>query len=146
MDLGDQERQRPERRRIPADVDRAAFGLQLIPGWAGASEAERVAEVTSDERDVTNPDPERTGLKAQGIRALLAEWDPLGVTASDGSSDEYECLVWPLTRLLNREASAEQVASFLSSELAGHFGVDAQTGEPGQFASRLIAWFGNTTG
>jgi hypothetical protein len=98
--------------------------------------------MTSDDREVTtNPDPERVGLKAQGIRALLAEWDPLGVTESDGSSDEYECLVWPLTRLLDREASAEQVASFLSSELAGRFGVDAQTGEPGQFASRLIAWF-----
>jgi len=101
-----------------------------------------VTKVTSDDREVTtNPDPERVGLKAQGIRALLAEWDPLGVTESDGSSDEYECLVWPLTRLLDREASAEQVASFLSSELAGRFGVDAQTGEPGQFASRLIAWF-----
>jgi hypothetical protein len=97
--------------------------------------------VASDERDVPNPDPQRIGLKAQGIRALLAEWDPLGVIQSDGSSDEYECLVWPLTRLLDREASAEQVESFLSSELAGRFGVDAQTGEPGQFASRLIAWF-----
>ena len=97
--------------------------------------------MTSDERDLTNPDPQRIGLKAQGIRALLAEWDPLGVTKSDGSCDEYECLVWPLTRLLDREASAEQVASFLSSELADHFGVDAQTGEPGEFASRLIAWF-----
>jgi hypothetical protein len=104
-------------------------------------EAEKVAEVTSDDRDVTNPDPERMGLKAQGIPALLAEWDPLGVTESDGSSDEYECLVWPLTRLLDREASAEQVASFLSSELAGHFGVDAQTGAPGQFAAQLIALF-----
>jgi len=97
--------------------------------------------VTSDERDLTNPDPQRIGLKAQGIRALLAEWDPLGVTRSDGSCDEYECLVWPLTRLLDREAAAEQMASFLSSELADHFGVDAQTGEPSEFASRLIAWF-----
>ena len=111
------------------------------PCWTDASEAERVVEVTDGERDVPNPDPQRIGLKAQGIRALLAEWDPLGVTESDGSSDQYECLVWPLTRLLEREASAEQVASFLSSELAGHFGVDPQTGEPGQFASRLIAWF-----
>jgi hypothetical protein len=100
-----------------------------------------VAEVTSDDTDGPNPDPQRLGLKATGIRALLAEWDPLGVTASDGSSDEYECLVWPLSRLLDREASAEQVASFLSSELAGHFGVDAQTGEPGRFAPRLIEWF-----
>jgi hypothetical protein len=75
-----------------------------------------VTTVTSDDREATNPDPERVGLKAQGIRALLAEWDPLGVTESDGSSDEYECLVWPLTRLLDREASAEQVASFLSSD------------------------------
>jgi hypothetical protein len=114
------------------------------------SEGARIAEVTPDNKDTRNPDPERMGLRAQGIRALLAEWDPLGVTRSDGSSDEYECLVWPLTQLLDREASAEQVASFLSSELAGHFGVDAQTGEPGQFASRLIAWFRanarNTTG
>jgi hypothetical protein len=109
--------------------------------WADVSEGARIAEVTSGGRDARNPDPERVGLKARGIRALLAEWDPLGVTKSDGSSDEYECLVWPLTRLLDREASAEQVASFLSSELAGHFGVDGQTGEPGQFASRLIAWF-----
>jgi hypothetical protein len=97
--------------------------------------------VAPDERDVVNPDPQRMGLKAQGIRALLAEWDPLRVTGTDGSSEEYECLVWPLTRLLEREASAEQVASFLSSELADHFGVDAQTGEPARFASRLIAWF-----
>jgi hypothetical protein len=104
-------------------------------------EAGRVPKVTSDDKDAINPDPLRMGLKAQGIRALLAEWDPLGVTKSDGTSDEYECLVWPLTRLLDREASAEQVACFLSSELAGHFGVDAETGEPGRFASRLIAWF-----
>ena len=54
--------------------------------------------MTDGERDVPNPDPQRIGLKAQGIRALLAEWDPLGVTESDGSSDQYECLVWPLTR------------------------------------------------
>ena len=95
----------------------------------------------SDDNHAAKSDPQRMSLKAQGIRALLAEWDPLGITESDGSSAGYECLVWPLTRLLDREASAEQVASFLSSELAGHFGVDAQTGKPGQFASRLIAWF-----
>ena len=116
-------------------------GRRDIRCWADVSEDARIAEVTSDREDPRNPDPERIGLRARGIRALLAEWDPLGVTRSDGSSDEYECLVWPLTRLLDREASAEQVASFLSSELAGHFGVDAQTGEPGRFASRLIAWF-----
>ncbi len=105
--------------------------------------------MTSDESDDTKPDAQRMSLKAQGIRALLAEWDPIGVTESDGSSADYECLVWPLTRLLEREASAEQVAAFLSSELANHFGADAQRGKPGQFAARLIAWFrasgGSTT-
>lgn len=102
--------------------------------------------MTLEKTGTRNPDPERTGLQARGIRALLADWDPLNVTASDGSSDEYECLLWPLAQLLEREASAEQVASFLSSELAEHFGVDPQTGKPAEFASRLIAWFQGKAG
>ena len=130
--------------RVVSDRER---WFQIVMG-----EEYRTDEFTTDRLEARIPLPEaaasavpaeaqRMSLKARGIRALLADWDPLGVTESDGSSAAYECLVWPLTRLLDREASAEQVASFLSSELAGRFGVDAQTGEPGQFASRLIAWF-----
>lgn len=76
------------------------------------------------------------------IREILWEWDPIGVSGlSDWSRDEYDCLAGPLLRMLERDASAEEVAHCLRQEIEEHFGLDPQHYDFPVFASRLRYWF-----
>lgn len=75
--------------------------------------------------------------QSRGLRALLNEWDPI----AGSPNDEYDCLLWPILRMLLDDASVDTLASFLSTELRDHFGVEASVSAQKQFASRVIEWF-----
>ncbi len=76
------------------------------------------------------------------IRDLLNEWDPIGIMASrDWPRDEYECLAGPLLRLLEGNATQDEIADYLRNEIEGHFGLDPSRYEFRAVAARLQSWF-----
>ena len=58
--------------------------------------------------------------RAQELRALLNEWDPIGL-GPGGPEDEYDCLVWPIMRRLDDNLPAAELTAFLETELEEHF-------------------------
>lgn len=78
---------------------------------------------------------------ADGLQSLLNQWDPIGLVGADGPTDEYECLVWPVVRLLREGVSAEVLAEHLTKELQSHFGLEPQACAPGEFAVSVKRWF-----
>ena len=64
------------------------------------------------------------------LRAILNDWDPLGVSdpAEPGGEqwlpdDEYDCIRDPLLSHLLRGHDRAEIAAFLRSELEDHFGL-----------------------
>lgn len=79
--------------------------------------------------------------RSQELRAMLVAWDPIGTVATGGPADEYDCVLWPLMRLLNEEASQDKLVEFLSTELRDHFGLEPEPSTAADFAVRAQAWF-----
>lgn len=76
------------------------------------------------------------------LRALLYEWDPIGVSAEpDWPGDEYDDLVGPLRRRLEQGATAGELAIFLEQHVTEHIGIDADADREERFAARLVAWW-----
>jgi hypothetical protein len=75
------------------------------------------------------------------LRALLNEWDPIGVGPDDGGpKDEYDCLL-PMIGWLRGGMSQPELADRLRDELKGHFGIDATPSNPEAFADRAFDWY-----
>jgi hypothetical protein len=85
---------------------------------------------------------EKQALRQRGreLRALLNEWDPIGV-GPDGPKDEYDCLLWSVMRQLEADASPEKLTSFLAAELEEHFGHSGGAEGIASFVTRARAWF-----
>ncbi len=59
------------------------------------------------------------------LRKIACEWDPIGVMDNpDWPSDEYDCVLGPLTTMLIQNKSIEEIDHFLKNELKHHFGID----------------------
>ncbi|MFF8814042.1 hypothetical protein [Streptomyces pactum] len=83
----------------------------------------------------------RSGTDAleDDLRALLNEWDPLGV--ADDVQDEYDCILAPLLQRLRRGADQAEIRAFLWDELVEHFGLNPLPSEPAAVAARLTTWW-----
>ena len=75
-------------------------------------------------------DPQQLRRQARLLSRWLDHWDPIGVYAVDpdgyergAEPGEYDCMVWPLLRLLRAAAEPGEVASYLRHELEQHFDV-----------------------
>jgi hypothetical protein len=85
------------------------------------------------------------GAAREGVRALVWEWDPIGVSGIvPRPVDEYDCLIGPLLRSLAQGADRTEIGEFLSHELEDHFGLD-----PGRFdvvgvAGGIVDWWVST--
>jgi hypothetical protein len=70
------------------------------------------------------------------------EWDPIGVADVPECRDEYDCVMGPMLRMLEQQATEEQLSMFLQTELRDHFGL---TSEPparqDAFAAKARAWY-----
>jgi hypothetical protein len=66
----------------------------------------------------------------QELRALLNEWDPIGVfdpaggDEGSGPVDEYDCIRDPLLSHLLRGDDRNGIAEFLRDELTNHYGLE----------------------
>jgi hypothetical protein len=67
------------------------------------------------------------------------EWDLLGVAGISEAADEYDCMVWPLVRLLDAGASTETICSWIESEVVDHFGVSVNREREAALAKSLTA-------
>jgi len=74
------------------------------------------------------------------IRRLWNEWDPIGVAKGDPSDDEYNGYLAPTLRLLERDASADEIAAYLKWATLEHMGLSQVTSLEA-FAERLRQWF-----
>ncbi|GEL24607.1 hypothetical protein PSU4_35610 [Pseudonocardia sulfidoxydans NBRC 16205] len=80
-----------------------------------------------------------TSARATAIRALLNEWDFIGVVPH-GVRDEYDCLILELGEHLDRGAGADEVQAYLSAELVTHFGLSGgRTPAGDEFVVGLLA-------
>lgn len=59
------------------------------------------------------------------VREIVREWDVLGV-ADIAPEDEYDCLVGPLTSLVAKGASRDELRAFMEKDMNGHFGLTDQ--------------------
>ena len=76
------------------------------------------------------------------LRALLYEWDPIGVSAEpEWPEDEYDELLEPLRERLSAGASAGELAVFLERWVADHIGLTPDADREERFAERLHAWW-----
>lgn len=76
------------------------------------------------------------------LRALLNEWDPIGVGAEpDWPGDEYDDLVEPLRARLAAGASAGELSIFLEQYVIEHIGGASDADREERFAARLVEWW-----
>jgi hypothetical protein len=73
------------------------------------------------------------------LRALINEWDPIGLIEAGAPPDEYECVSGPLLRRLEERAGTVAIAEYLSAELADHFGVPIS--DAPVFAAKVVSWY-----
>jgi hypothetical protein len=86
-------------------------------------------------------DKEAMRRRGRELRALLNEWDPIGVIGEHGPDDEYDCLLWPLMRLLEGGASVRDLTDYLQQEFTDHFGLSAAPQGSLQFAEQAKCWY-----
>ncbi len=80
--------------------------------------------------------------RSSQLRTLICEWDPIGVVDDpDWPRDEYDCLVGPLLTLLQSDAAADAIASYLRKEVIEHFGLSPAAYDFTAVARRLRTWF-----
>jgi hypothetical protein len=68
----------------------------------------------------------------------------MGVMGPEGPNDEYDCLLWPLMRMLEEDRTVEELTGFLTTELRDHFGLDPKYSQSSAIAARAKAWFEST--
>jgi hypothetical protein len=76
------------------------------------------------------------------LRALVCHLDPAGLIFEiECQRDEYDdCLVEPLMRLLESQASEKELVSFLENEMIHHFGINDLSLMP-EFARQVRSWY-----
>jgi hypothetical protein len=79
--------------------------------------------------------------RGRELRALLNGWDPISIVGDRRPDDEYDCLLWPLMRLLEGGATARDLMHYLEQELTEHFGLSAAPQGSLQFAERVKRWY-----
>ena len=103
---------------------------------------------------VTEPDPwdpgsprnrDRTRDSQRQVRAMLMDWDPIGVAGAAEASDEYVCMISPLLHKLFAGDSSEALAAWIDEERREHFGLRADPHSDVALATRLARWWAART-
>jgi len=69
-----------------------------------------------------------------GIRSLLLQWDAIGVWVPD---DEYDCMIWPLYKLIRQRCSTHEIAAWVGDHRRDHFGLEDDRQADTKLAERL---------
>jgi len=92
-------------------------------------EGVRVADSAGDRRrplGSRNPrNRDRTRVSQAQLRAILLNWDPIGVADNAHAQDEYDCLISPLMHQMFHGSTACSLAAWIGHERVEHFGLPA---------------------
>jgi hypothetical protein len=83
-------------------------------------------------------DKQQSRQRVAEIRQLWNEWDPIGV--AEAVPDEYDAYLAPTLRLLERNASVDEIIEYLNWVTLEHMGL-SQISDPRQFVALLQEWF-----
>jgi len=75
------------------------------------------------------------------VRALLLEWDAIGVADDVECRDEYDCLIGPLLSRLRGGADAAFLRDWITRERIDHFGLSPDHGADRALADALVVWW-----
>ena len=75
------------------------------------------------------------------VRALVMEWDAIGVADFPEAADEYDCMIGPLYGHLQRGADARFLCDWIARERVDHFGLSPDLGADRALADALVAWW-----
>jgi hypothetical protein len=92
-----------------------------------------VSESSSEKRALRN-DVRRA---ERVIRSLLLERDALG--GGPVPDDEYDCLIWPLYKLIRQRSSNREIAALVADYRRDHFGLEEDGEADTKLAERLVA-------
>jgi len=96
----------------------------------------------SDPWNPANPgNRDRTRESRRQIRALLMDWDPIGVAGIEEAADEYDCMISPLMHQLYDGATTDALCSWIGAERTGHFGLGPDDDSDSALAERLTQWW-----
>ena len=85
---------------------------------------------------------EQSRARWRELQDLVLSWDPIGVAAiPDWPRDEYNCLIDPVMRMLERNATSHEIAAALIATVQDHMGLDADPAEVAQFAAKAKVWY-----
>jgi hypothetical protein len=77
-----------------------------------------------------------------GVRHLLmSEWDPIGVQGVPEAVDEYDAYVGVVGRMLREGATADAIATYLSSVCSDRMGLGPVEERDAQVAVHLREWY-----
>ena len=74
------------------------------------------------------------------VRALLMEWDAIGVADAVECQDEYDCMIGPLLGHLRSGADAIFLRDWIARERVDHFGLTPDFGADRKLAHALVSW------
>ena len=86
-------------------------------------------------------DKQGSGRRWLDLQAQFNAWDPLGMIAMGMPSDEYDCVLGPLMRMLERGEEPETIAAHLDREFVEHFGDTPRDFGSTGFAVQARRWF-----
>jgi len=95
--------------------------------------------------------PERSHYDAdfERVRAILREWDPIGVySAADTDEnerppDEYDSYIPPILSSLRSGGGAQRIASYLAFVREKQMGLPPLPSRDREFAERIEKWWGD---
>jgi hypothetical protein len=77
------------------------------------------------------------------VRALLMEWDAVGVADEPQAADEYDCMIGPLLSHLRNGADAAFLHDWIARQVADHFGLPPDPDSDRALADALALWWRN---
>jgi hypothetical protein len=130
----------PGERRVVSDKRQAGLELVVVRCFGDAARV-RASHDGAPELPA-GAEGDRLRRRAARVSAWLDEWDFIGVYVDDYGPPpgEYDCLVWPLLRLLQENVSDSRIGGFLQRELRRHFGIGDDQDLPA-VAARLRSWW-----
>lgn len=84
-------------------------------------------------------DKQRSRKRIAEIRRLWNVWDPIGV--ANEVDDEYNGYLAPTVRLLEQNASIDEIVAYLNWVTLEHMGLSQVSSPAEEFARQLQEWF-----
>jgi hypothetical protein len=75
------------------------------------------------------------------VRALLMEWDAIGIADWPEAADEYDRMMSPLIGHLRNGADAAFLRDWIARERIDHFGLGPDNGADRALADALLRWW-----